>query len=59
MTGSAKFLLMSILVMSILIPARAASHPNPELGLRRALWQMAIFDLIYVLAIWVVYPRLL
>ncbi|HET9959351.1 MAG TPA: hypothetical protein VFQ61_32900 [Polyangiaceae bacterium] len=59
MSASAKLVLLSILIMSIVIPARAAMTKDPERGLRKALKQMAIFNLLYVLAVTFLYPRLL
>lgn len=59
MSGSAKFLLLSILIMSILIPARAASEQKPQEGLRKALRNMVLFNLFYVYAVTYLYPRLL
>ena len=59
MTGSAKCVLLSILIMSVLIPARAAAHPDPREGFRQAIRQMAWFNLFYVLAVCFLYPRLL
>ena len=59
MTASAKFVLLSIMIMSILIPARAAAEKNPRVGLRKAIRNMTIFNLIYVLAVVFLYPRLL
>jgi hypothetical protein len=59
MTGSAKMLLLSILFASILIPARAAMLKDPRLGLRKALINMALFNVFYVIALRFIYPRLL
>jgi hypothetical protein len=59
MTTSAKLILLSILLMSILIPARAAAAKDPRKGLKRALIQMALFDLVYVLSVTYVFPRFL
>jgi hypothetical protein len=59
MSSSAKTLLLSILIMSILIPARAAGEKSPKVGLRKALLNMTLFNLFYVLAVTYVYPRLL
>lgn len=59
MTAAAKILLISILIMSIIIPARAAAAADPRRGLRSALVQMVLFNLFYVLAITYLYPRLL
>ncbi len=59
MTMSAKMVLISILFLSIIIPARAAQAKDPRKGLKKALIQMAVFNLIYVLALTYLYPRLL
>ncbi|HEY3495577.1 MAG TPA: hypothetical protein VGK73_12860 [Polyangiaceae bacterium] len=59
MTGSAKTLLLSIVIMSIVIPAMAASEKNPAKGLKKALVNMALFDVFYVVAIKYIYPFLL
>ena len=59
MTASAKLVLISILILSIVIPARAAANKDARRGLRKALWQMTIFNLIYVLSVTYLYPRLL
>jgi hypothetical protein len=59
MSTSAKLVLISILFMSIIIPARAAASKDPRRGLKRALWQMTLFNLFYVLAVTYLYPRLL
>jgi hypothetical protein len=59
MTTSAKLVLISILIMSIVIPANAAASRDPRRGLRRGLWQMVLFNLFYVLAVTYLYPRLL
>jgi len=54
-----KFVLMSILAISVIVPAIAAREPNPRLALRKALvWTvLGIFG--YVIAVVFVYPRLL
>jgi hypothetical protein len=59
MTASAKLVLISILIMSIIIPARAAAATDARRGMRTALKQMVVFNLLYVLAITFVFPRLL
>ena len=59
MSTSAKLVLLSILLMSIVIPARAAAAKDPRKGLKRALVQMTIFNLFYVLAVTYIFPRLL
>lgn len=59
MSTWAKLLLISIMMMSIIIPAEAARQKDPRRGLRRALRNMVLFNLFYVLAITFIYPRLL
>jgi len=59
MSTSAKLLLVSIMIMSIVIPARAAAAKDPRRGLKKALVQMALFNLFYALAVTYLYPRLL
>lgn len=59
MTTSAKLVLISILIMSIIIPARAAAAKDSRAGLKKALLQMTVFNLFYVLAVTYLYPRLL
>jgi hypothetical protein len=53
-----KLLLLSILVASIVIPARAARAKNPRAGLKKALVNMMIFNAIYLFALLYVYNRL-
>lgn len=59
MSTWAKLLLISILFMSIIIPARAATAKDPRVGLKKALLYMTLFNLFYVLAVTFLYPRLL
>ena len=59
MSTSAKMVLVSILIMSILIPAKAAGAKDPRKGLKKALTQMIAFNFLYVLAVTYLYPRLL
>lgn len=51
-------ILMSILVATIAIPARAASEPNPRLALKKAVAYAFLFNVIYWMLLLVVYPRL-
>jgi hypothetical protein len=53
-----KLILLSIIIASIAIPARAARMKNPREGLRKMLIQMAIFEVIYLLLITQVWVRL-
>jgi hypothetical protein len=59
MSMSAKMVLIMILFASIIVPARAAAAPNPRKALKKALVQMTVFNLIYVLSVTYLYPRLL
>ena len=54
-----KIVLMSILAISILVPAIAAREPNPRRALRKAVFWMLIGICVYVLAVLFIYPRLL
>ncbi len=51
-------LLMSILFATIAIPLVAAHDAYPRRGLRRAVLGILAFDVIYLVACMVVYPRL-
>ncbi len=52
-----KAVLVSILVLTVVLPAVAAAEPRPRLGLRRAVWWMVAGISAYVLAVRFVYPR--
>jgi len=52
-----KLLLLSVIIASIAIPARAARFKNARVGLRKTLTQMAVFDLIYLVLVLVVWGR--
>lgn len=52
-----KLILISILFASVLIPIRAARARNARRGLRKALFAMLAFEVFYLLAIALVYPR--
>jgi len=52
-----KVVLISILVMSIVLPAIAAREPRPVLALRRAVWWMVAGTVVYVLSVMFIYPR--
>jgi hypothetical protein len=53
-----KLILVSILFANVFIPFRAARDPKPRRGLRKALVWMSLFDLAYLFALTVLYPRL-
>jgi hypothetical protein len=53
-----KLLLLSILVATIALPARAATQSkNPKLGLKKALVHVAIFNAFYLFALLFLYGR--
>jgi hypothetical protein len=54
-----KLLLLSILVATIALPARAATKSkNPKVGLKRALVHVAIFNAFYLFGLLYLYGRL-
>lgn len=53
-----KLLLVSILVVTIAVPAAAARAATPALGLRRVVWWMLAAMAGYALAIMFVFPHL-
>ena len=54
-----KLLLLSILVATIALPARAATQSkNPKLGLKKALVHVAIFNAFYLFALLFLYGRI-
>jgi hypothetical protein len=53
-----KLILVSILFAMVVLPIRAATDPSPRRGLRRALVGVAAFNVLYLLAVLYVLPRL-
>jgi hypothetical protein len=53
----AKLILLSILFAMIGIPARAARDKNPRKALRKAIMQMLVFEVLYLLALKYVYSH--
>lgn len=53
-----KLLLVSILFANIAIPIWAAHDRRPRRGLKKVLVSMLLFDLAYLAALLVIYPRL-
>ena len=53
-----KLLLLSIVIATVAIPARAAREKNARKGLRKALLQMAVFNVFYLLGLLYLYGRL-
>ena len=54
----AKLLLVSILVAVIVIPIRAARARSARFGLRKMVLWMLAFNLFYLFAVRIIYPRL-
>jgi hypothetical protein len=46
-----KLIMLSVLVMNIALPARAASAADPRRALKRAMAACAVFNFFYVLAV--------
>jgi hypothetical protein len=53
-----KFILLSFILAMIVIPARQARGTDARAALKRTLVQMTIFDLVYLLLLLYVWPRL-
>lgn len=53
-----KLLLLSVIFASIAIPVRAAKAKNPAAGLKKALVQAAVFNAIYLFALYFIWHRL-
>ena len=53
-----KLILLSMIIASIVIPARTARIKNPQEGLRKMLIQVLIFELIYLILVTFVWTRL-
>lgn len=53
-----KFLLLSLLIGTVVIPMRTAKDRSARRGLRRTLLWMALFNAVYLFSIIYVLPRL-
>ncbi|HYP87396.1 MAG TPA: hypothetical protein VEQ59_04570 [Polyangiaceae bacterium] len=53
-----KLILLSVIIVSVVAPVRAARAKNAEQGLKKVLIQTAIFDLIYVVLVTQVWFRM-
>ena len=53
-----KFILVSILLATIIVPMRAARDESPARGLRRTVLWMMTFNLMYLIALLYILPRL-
>lgn len=54
----AKLLLVSIVIAAVVLPVRAARARSARLGLRQAILWMLAFNLFYLFAVRIIYPRL-
>jgi hypothetical protein len=54
----AKLLLLSVIFATIALPARAARMKNSQLGLKRTLTTLALFNLFYWFGLVFLYGRL-
>jgi hypothetical protein len=53
-----KLILLSIVAMTLVLPAVAARAERPALALRRTVWWMVAGVAVYAALVTVVYPRL-
>jgi hypothetical protein len=53
-----KLILLSVIIASIVLPARTARMKNGQKALKKALVQMVIFDFIYVILVTQVWFRM-
>lgn len=53
-----KFILLSFILAMVVIPARQARSKDARLALKRVVVQMAIFDVVYLVLLLYVWPRL-
>ena len=53
-----KLILLSVIIASVVVPARAARAKNGRKGLKKALIQMAIFEVVYVFLVTQVWFRM-
>ncbi len=53
-----KLILLSFMIATMALPARAAREKSPKKGLRRAMISMAVFNAFYLFALLFIYGRL-
>jgi hypothetical protein len=53
-----KLILLSVIIVSVVMPARAARAKSGKAGLKKALIQTAIFEIIYVVLVTQVWFRM-
>ena len=54
----AKLLLLSGVMMALWWPIMAARDPRQQRGLRRVIYGLFLYNLFYVFAVLVIYPRI-
>ena len=54
-----KLLLLSMVIATLAIPAWASKDPGLARGIKKAVFSMLLFNVVYFLAVLIVYPRLL
>jgi hypothetical protein len=54
----AKLILMSVLILTIALPARAARDPHPVRGLKKAILWFFLFNVAYTYGVLVWVPKL-
>jgi len=54
----AKLLLLSIIMGTIALPAHAARNKNPRTGLRNTIRWLAVFNMLYVMSLRLLWHRL-
>ena len=52
-----KVLLASVLLATVTLPALFSGDPSPRRGLRRALWAVAVFNVVYLAFLLISHPR--
>lgn len=53
-----KLILLSVIIASVVVPARAARAKDGKKGLKKVLIQMAIFEIVYVFLVTQVWFRM-
>jgi len=53
-----KLILLSIIFMTVALPARAARQKNPRAGLRKAVITLVLFNLVYLFSLRFLWGRI-
>ena len=46
-----RLILLSVVIAIVALPVRAARDPNPEVGFKKAIKYMVVFNVLYLLAL--------